>query len=157
MCVGVTSTERLEIPESDGSEKAGRITVDDDFHCLGYSVSVPGAFPVCVRGIQSVTEKAIMGPEGRRLDIEYDRVAAIVGSGKARFVSRCVVVWYSVAYLYCDACLVGIWARYRQWKWCRSSGGTRRTIFNASRCCAGLLARSGFNHFVMFIVSKCTI
>jgi hypothetical protein len=85
ICVGLSSKEMLQVPESDGSEKAGRITVDDDFHCLGMSIAPPGAFPVCVRGIQSVTEKAIMGPEGRRLDIDYDRVASIVGSGKARY------------------------------------------------------------------------
>lgn len=115
LCIGWSSTERLAVPDNvaDGSssssgshntaDKLGRITVDDDFHCLGLSISLPSGvggvtgmdeagnpigggapFPVCVRGIQSITEKAIMGPEGRRLDIDYDRVAGIVGSGKAK-------------------------------------------------------------------------
>ncbi len=80
--------------------RARRITVDDDFHCLGYSMYLPNApsgdvddnfvfkFPVCVKGIQSITEKAIMSPEGRRLDIEYDRVAAILGGGKAKHMGQ---------------------------------------------------------------------
>lgn len=81
----VTKEVSTDLPQ----DKSNRITVDDDFHCLGYSVTTtPGQFPICIKGIQSFTEKAIISPEGRRMDIDYDRVSTIVGSGKAKHLGQ---------------------------------------------------------------------
>ena len=101
MCVSISSDITLEKSSEEQiiEDKRNRITVDDDFHCLGYSIAYPGQFPVCVKGtsrmskyirrnysnfdlgIQSITEKAIMSPDGIRLDLDYDRVSTLLGSG----------------------------------------------------------------------------
>lgn len=78
--------EPLKIAPEISREK--RITVDDDFHCLGHSVAPEGEYPICIKGIQSITEKAIMTPDNYRLDMDYERVAHLIGIGKASKVGQ---------------------------------------------------------------------